>query len=270
MGIKKLKPKIVRTPWGGSLLKEQGFCGDEKAGEIWGTVGPMLMKIIGAQEDLSVQVHPNDDYAISVEKETNGKTECWFVLSCDEDSSIVLGHNAKTREDLEEKVRKGNWSELLREVPVEEGDFFYIEAGTIHSIGGGITLLEIQQNSDITYRFHDYDRVYNGKKRELHIEKALDNAIVPYIDSKYNKKRDETDLLCNSNKFYIRREVINEEKKIIVSDYPTGIVVIEGEGNIDDIDVKKGDFLSTESNTKEIQCNGKMTVVISSYLKANE
>lgn len=265
MGIIKLEPIIKKTPWGGSLLKQQGFCNDEKAGEIWGIAGPLLMKIIGAQDDLSIQVHPSDEYAVANENEPNGKTECWYILSCDEDSSIILGHNAKTKEELNDKVNNSNWEELLYEIPVSKGDFYYIEAGTIHSIKGGITLLEIQQNSDITYRLYDYDRTYNGEKRELHIEKALDNAIVPYEESPYNKKG-ETGLLCKSDMFFIERVIIDEPKTVTVPEGSVGIAVIEGEGNIEGTDVNKGEFLSTTSDTEEIKCKGKMTIIVSSYI----
>lgn len=272
MGIIKLEPIIKNNPWGGSLLKQQGFCDvDEKVGEIWGVSDfeefPLLMKIIGAEEDLSIQVHPDDEYARANENEPNGKTECWYILSCDEDSSIVLGHTAQSKEELKEKVSNNEWNELLYEIPVHKGDFYYIEPGTIHSIRGGITLLEIQQKSDTTYRLYDFDREYGGKKRELHLDKALDMAKAPYQESKHNKKsqQGEETILCNSEMFLIKRIETKGGKNVSVAEAFAGIAVIDGEGSINDTKVQKGDFLISTPDTEELDCKGDMTIIVSSY-----
>ena len=137
------------------------------------------MKIIDAKEDLSIQVHPDDAYAGANENGSLGKTECWYVLDCKEDSALVVGHNAKTKEELTGMIREGKWKELLREVPVKKGDFIQIEPGTVHAIKGGLMILETQQNSDITYRVYDYDRLTDGKPRQLHLDKSIDVITVP-------------------------------------------------------------------------------------------
>src|SRR5699024_10011611 len=142
---------------------------------------PLLVKVIDANDDLSVQVHPDDTYANEVEKVPYGKTECWYILDANEGASIVLGHHAKSKAELNALIDEGKWSELLQKVPVQAGDFFYVPSGTIHAIGEGIMILEIQQNSDVTYRVYDYDRLNDdGTKRELHLDKAKDVTHVPY------------------------------------------------------------------------------------------
>jgi mannose-6-phosphate isomerase len=137
---------------------------------------PLLTKFIDARHALSVQVHPSDEYAQRVEHQPAGKTECWYVLEADPGATIVLGWNrATSRGEYEERVRDGSLTELLRHVPARPGDVFYLPAGTLHAIGKGIVLFEVQQSSDLTYRIFDYNRPGpDGKPRELHVEKAGD------------------------------------------------------------------------------------------------
>ncbi len=137
---------------------------------------PLLTKLIDARAALSVQVHPPDAYAQTHEHQPFGKTECWHILEADPGASIVLGWNRDTsRAEYLERVKDGSLDELLRHVPVAAGDTFYLPAGTMHAIGAGIVLFEVQQASDLTYRIFDYNRVGpDGKTRELHVEKAAD------------------------------------------------------------------------------------------------
>jgi mannose-6-phosphate isomerase len=137
---------------------------------------PLLTKFIDARHALSVQVHPGDAYARRVEHAPVGKTECWYILEAEPDATIVLGWNRRTaRGEYLERVRDGSLGELLRHVPVRPGDVFYLPAGTLHAIGKGIVLFEVQQASDLTYRIYDYDRIGpDGEPRELHVEKAAD------------------------------------------------------------------------------------------------
>lgn len=137
---------------------------------------PLLLKLIDAKDRLSVQVHPDDAYAKKHENKL-GKTEAWIILYADEGAQLVYGVRENvTKEALMNASLQGAAVEkLLRFVPVKAGDAFYIPAGTVHAIGGGIVLYEIQQSSDVTYRFYDWDRTdAEGKKRELHLKKALD------------------------------------------------------------------------------------------------
>ena len=137
-------------------------------------VFPLLTKILDANDWLSVQVHPDDVYGLEHEGEL-GKTECWYIIAADEDSEIIYGHNAKSKEELRQQIEDKNWEDLLTKVPVKAGDFFYVPSGTMHAIGAGILILETQQSSDTTYRVYDFDRRDDqGNKRELHIQQSLD------------------------------------------------------------------------------------------------
>jgi mannose-6-phosphate isomerase len=136
---------------------------------------PILIKLLDSEQDLSVQVHPDNDYALRVEGEY-GKTEFWYVVDCEPGASLIYGLNREvTRDELRQRIEDKTLLEVCNRVPVKPGDAFLIEAGTLHSIGGGITVAEIQQNSNTTYRVYDYGRLdKNGKPRELHVDKALD------------------------------------------------------------------------------------------------
>ncbi|ADG05450.1 type I phosphomannose isomerase catalytic subunit [Kyrpidia tusciae] len=204
------RPVFQERIWGGSRLREFGYSGaSDGIGEAWvisdhdhgptpvadgplagkrlsevmraypewfglppGARFPLLVKVIDASEDLSVQVHPDDRYARP--RGDAGKTEAWFVLFAEPGASIVYGHRAQTREEFEKRMKEGAWGNLLVKVPVRAGDFFYVPSGTLHAIGRGLLILEIQQSSDTTYRVYDYDRVgADGRKRDLHVKEAL-------------------------------------------------------------------------------------------------
>ena len=136
---------------------------------------PLMIKLIDSQQPLSIQVHPYNDYARRFEH-SKGKTESWYILNHDEGAYIYLGFSKNvSRWDFEQAIINGTVTDLLRKVYVKDGDLYFIPAGTIHAIGPGITLAEIQENSNITYRVYDYGRLgADGKPRELHIAKALD------------------------------------------------------------------------------------------------
>nr|MCR4902258.1 family 1 glycosylhydrolase [Butyrivibrio sp.] len=182
---------IAAHPNGKSVVKNGIYRGMEldvlyeKHKELFGTNHekfPLLTKIIDARSDLSIQVHPDDDYALKNENGSLGKTECWYVLDCEKDAKLIVGHNAKTRQELCSMMDEGRWNDLIREINISKGDFIQVDPGTVHAIKGGVTVLETQQNSDITYRLYDYDRLWNGSKRELHVEKCKDVITVPAGD----------------------------------------------------------------------------------------
>ncbi|WP_372746621.1 type I phosphomannose isomerase catalytic subunit, partial [Lutibacter sp.] len=141
----------------------------------FGNKFPLLIKFIDAKQDLSVQVHPNDQ--LSKERHNSfGKTEMWYIMQSDAGSRLILGFNktidTKQYVDL---LKQKKIMSVLNEVPVKKGDAFFIETGTVHAIGAGIVLAEIQQTSDITYRIYDFDRVdEQGNERDLHTELAVD------------------------------------------------------------------------------------------------
>lgn len=147
---------------------------------------PLLTKILDANEDLSIQVHPNDSYARQFENGELGKTECWYIIDCAEDAEIIFGHHAQTKEEFMYMIENNQWDELLQRNKIKPGDFFYVPSGTIHALCKGTIVLETQQSSDTTYRVYDYDRIdKNGRKRDLHIGSAIDVTTVPHQGGKF-------------------------------------------------------------------------------------
>ena len=180
---------ISAHPNGDTVVREGIFAG-KKLSELWqqhrdlfGNLTmdqfPLLVKIIDAKEDLSIQVHPDDAYAAVHENGSLGKTECWYILDCPPDAQLVAGHHARTKEELEEMVREGRFEELIRKIPIQKGDFIQIDPGTVHAITAGCLILETQQSSDVTYRVYDYNRLTDGKPRQLHIAQSMDVITVP-------------------------------------------------------------------------------------------
>ncbi len=304
-----LNPVFKETIWGGSKLKEQyhydipstttGECwaisahpnGDctvkegiyegmtlselwEKHPELFGNCGldrfPLLTKIIDARENLSIQVHPDDTYAKTHENGSLGKTECWYILDCPEDAALIIGHNAKSKTELEDMIRQGKWPEFIREIPVKKGDFIQIDPGTVHAIKGGIMLLETQQNSDITYRVYDYDRLSDGKPRQLHIEQSVDVITVPALSPK-DSVRPAAELPSNvMNELiscdYYKVWKLEVTKPVSVEQtHPFLIMsVIEGEGSVNERKITKGDHFILPDGFGEVKLEGKMELIVSS------
>ncbi|XDD53871.1 type I phosphomannose isomerase catalytic subunit [Leptospira sp. WS4.C2] len=150
---------------------------------------PLLVKVIDAKEKLSVQVHPDDDYALKYDPKSNGKKECWYVLYADPGAELVVGFDTHTnREEYDALVKQNLGENVLKKWKVKSGDVFLLNPGTIHAIGGGVLLLEVQQSSDSTYRVYDYGRLGDdGKPRELHLEKAL--AVLNFQKSDGSEKQ---------------------------------------------------------------------------------
>ena len=182
---------------------------------------PILIKFIDAKEDLSVQVHPDDDYAAKHENGSLGKTEMWYVLDAKDDTQLVYGfQHDMDRKQLERSLLDGTVGKYLQKVDVHADDVFYIEAGTVHSIGAGALVAEIQENSNLTYRMYDYDRVgKDGKKRPLHLNKALDvvnlrAAKEPRQPMRVLRYRPgyATEFLCRCKYFQVERVLLNTER----------------------------------------------------------
>jgi len=203
--VVKVLPRFVPKPWGGRHVAQVlgwDLPGDDPIGECWlvhdrdgrsseiaggplagRTIGefrgddpfPLLVKILDASQPLSVQVHPGPEAAHRLGVEP--KSECWFVLHAAPDAKVYRGlRDGVTREDVARAAVDGSFADLLHAVPVSAGDTVYVPAGTVHTIGAGVLLVEVQQNSDTTYRLHDWGRVgLDGLPRDLHVEKALDS-----------------------------------------------------------------------------------------------
>lgn len=210
------------------LLKEH----PEYLGKHPGTEGelPVLIKFIDAKKNLSVQVHPDDDYARKYENGQLGKTEMWYVMDAAPDAQLVYGFNHDiTKEQLRQSLKDGTVEKYLQKVKIQKDDVFFIEAGTVHAIGAGALIAEIQESSNLTYRLYDYNRVgKDGKLRELHIDKALAVANLkssseprqPLRLLKY-KKGSATELLCRCKYFQVERYLLNTESSRKLVEFQT-------------------------------------------------
>lgn len=244
--------------------------------ELFGNLGgsfPLLVKIIDAREDLSIQVHPDDDYASANENGALGKTECWYVLDCKENATIIIGHNAQSKEEMAQMVGQNRWSELLREVPIRKGDFFQIEPGCLHAIKAGTVILETQQSSDVTYRFYDYGRLENGKPRALHIEKSLAVTKAPFVP--YTATPQSRTLAGGSVTTLVRCPYYTVELVAVSMQIArqwnssfVNISIIEGNGFINDQPVCAGDHLLKLSDSAELIVQGTLKMICS-YTETN-
>ena len=222
---------------------------------------PLLIKLIDAKENLSVQVHPSDDYALKNEN-SFGKCEMWYIIDAEKGAGLYVGLNKDyTKEELAEKLNNGTLLDAMNFFEVKPGDYFVITPGTMHAIGKGVRLLEIQQNSDLTYRLFDYNRVdKNGNPRELHIEKGL-----KVIDlRKFEPVKGEAGYIAKNKYFAVKEQKVEDELEIIADRTSfKSFTFIDGEGMVDDIPFKKFDTFFLPSG-KKCRIKGKATLVVSS------
>jgi mannose-6-phosphate isomerase len=227
---------------------------------------PLLIKIIDAKKDLSIQVHPDDAYADKYQPGSFGKTECWYVLDCDENTEIVIGHNAKDKKELVRMIDEKRWKELIRVKPIKKGDFFQITPGTVHAIKAGTMLLETQQSSDITFRLYDYDRLDNGKPRQLHIKESIDVISCPHrdvvIDPKITGWEGGTITELINDKHYTVQKIDIDGTMAMEQDKDfMNVSVIDGEGEIDNIKIAKGDHFIIPFGYGQFSLTGKMSLI---------
>lgn len=302
-----IEPVLKERIWGGTRLNEYGYdLPSDQTGECWAISAhphgdcvvrnglysgktlsslwndhrelfglpdakefPLLIKIIDARTDLSVQVHPDDAYAAEHENGAFGKTECWYVLDCKDDATIVIGHNAKTKEEAEQLIREGRFRELIREISVHKGDFFQIEPGVLHAIKGGTLILETQQNSDITYRVYDYDRLQNGKKRELHTEQSIAVLKCPFRPKlgkpvTYRVGAAQVDHLITCPYYSVEHITLYGSASFTAGNVFQNISIIDGQGAIDGVPVRKGDHLIIPAGYGIFELSGDLQVIRSS------
>ena len=191
----------------------------DKVFERYGLTFPLLFKLIDANDNLSIQVHPNDETA-RARHNSLGKTEMWYVVDADPGAELIIGFaHDSSKEEYSEAVERGEVERLLQRVPVQRGDVFFIPAGLVHAIGRGVVVAEIQESSDITYRIYDYKRKdANGHERELHVAQALD--VINFAASRqpktpYEPKLNEpvTLVSCDyftTNTLHFDREVVRD------------------------------------------------------------
>lgn len=260
--------RVTNPEFGGQTLGQLFRTRRELFGNIPGDVFPLLVKIIDARQDLSIQVHPDDAYAKVHENGSLGKTECWYVLDSKPGTTVIIGHNAGTREEMRQMVAEGKWNQLLRQVPLRKGDFFQINPGCLHALKGGSLILETQQSSDVTYRFYDYDRLENGKKRELHIEKSLDVTTVPFVPDRTVPETEtvgdaEITHLVTCPFYSVYRAVLHGAAGLTFRAPFVNVSIIGGEGTLDGEPVKKGDHMVLTANYGPCRLDGNMELVYS-------
>lgn len=307
-----LKPVFKERIWGGTALQEEfGYeIPNNKTGECWAIsahpngpsiigngpyagmalddlwrkhpelfgnpdeeVFPLLTKILDANMDLSVQVHPDDAFAKINENGELGKTECWYILDCKEDADMIFGHNAKTKEDLVKQINVGKWNELLRRVKIKPGDFFYVPSGTIHALCEGTLVLETQQSSDTTYRVYDYDRKdADGNLRDLHLEKAIDVTTVPHHETGFvpmvEKQEDvEITTFVESKFFSVYKWDVHGKFTFSFNDQYLLLSVIKGSGVLvhdgERYPLKKGTHLIIPVGLGEFEIDGNCEMIVS-------
>ncbi len=238
---------------------------------------PVLIKFIDAKQALSIQIHPDDEYALENEGEY-GKNEMWYVIDCEPDSYLYCGLSKEvSKEEIEERIKNNTITEVLNRIDVKPGDVVMVKAGTIHAIGAGILICEIQQNSNSTYRMYDYDRRDKfGNPRELHVAKALD-----VVDTKAYVKDNNSEVMLEENENYSQERLVQckyfecfkyeifKEVKLVVDEASfISVLFIAGEGTIteeasgENMSYKAGDsfFISAGKRTVTISGNGSCIV----------
>ena len=260
--------------WDGMHLSELWDQHRELFGGVEGDRFPLLVKIIDAKDNLSVQVHPDDAYAAEHENGSLGKRECWYVLAADEGTQIVIGQRAHDRAELAAMIDEGRWDDMLNLVPCHVGDFFPIEPGTVHAIQGGTLILETQQSSDVTYRVYDYDRVQDdGSTRELHIQQSLDvvdyGMEAPASGEVTAPEVDGVTELMECPNFVVDRVRVSGEKSVEQGWPFLCVSVIEGSGTVSASEagvtheIARGTHFLAPAGCGTLRFAGDMTLVTS-------
>lgn len=243
---------IGRALWGTALQNFQEF--------------PQLIKLIDAEKDLSVQVHPSDEYALKHEN-SYGKTETWYIISAEEGAGIYLGfREAVTPEQLEAAIENNTLTDLLNFFPVQAGECYFIPAGTIHAIGKGCLICEIQQNSNLTYRVYDYGRVdANGNPRELHVEKA--KAVADLRKFEYRPlsiPTEEGEIIARCDYFTVKKLRLCGKKTLSCSDRSFKYVIcLEGNAALEGASLIPGSSYFIPAGSGEMTLEGEALILTS-------
>ena len=278
--ILKLNPVCKRIIWGGTRIPEEFGIGDGNVAEAWmlalhdegicGTDGggslkdffevpfPVMIKLIDAQQKLSVQVHPE-------------KTEMWYVVDCSEEAQLVYGLKEKFDESgMRRALREGTAERLLNYVNVRKGDVFFIPQGLVHAIGEGILIAEIQQNSNVTYRLYDYGRLQNGHPRQLHVDEAMhvirDFSQEEIYQKRFSRGKISGDCLANCEHFTVfEKKVFGREKISAKGRSFVSVIVLEGQGKIGRRLFKKGDSFVLPAETTATLASDSAEIIITEY-----
>ena len=236
---------------------------------------PLLVKFLDARDWLSVQVHPNDEEAEELEGVPLGKTECWYVVDAEPGAELIIGHTATNKDDLERQIDSAQWDSLLLRREVSAGDFVYVPSGTLHAVGPGLLICEVQQNCDTTYRVYDFDRRdAAGNSRELHLDKAKRVSTAPYDPATTDTAKvpevlpqGQRQLLVDGEFFQVtRHEVAGRGYPMEVSGYEL-ITVISGSGTMtlggQEYAVRMGDHIILPFASGLVQLSGQLNLIAS-------
>ncbi len=249
----RLTPSFKEKIWGSTRLEPLFPDSARKIGEVWfeGVDNlPLLIKFLFTTEKLSVQVHPDDSYA-RLHHNSPGKTEMWHVLAAEPGAQVAAGfRQALTPDQLREASLSGEIENLLQWFDASPGDTFFIPAGTVHAIGAGLTICEIQQHSDVTYRLYDY-----GRPRELHLDRAAEvSRLEPHSA---RPKNTQGEVLVSSSYFTTSKLCIsNANRHIPPSERPQFLVLTRGSGSLDGHITKAGDVWYLEASIRETEFSG--------------
>lgn len=234
---------------------------------------PILIKLIDAKDNLSVQVHPNNEYAQRVEGEY-GKTEMWYIVDCDEGAELLYGFKKEvSKEEFAERIQNNTLLEITQSVPVKKGDVFFIESGTLHAIGKGILIAEIQQNSNTTYRIYDYGRVgADGKPRQLHIDKAVEVTKLcpakPYPVTASFEENGAVKRLLSKCEYFTVYSVDIEKEACFNADETSFECILNLEGEVkltcgeNELSLKKGETVFIPAGCGKYTISGKCKAVL--------
>lgn len=263
---------IVNGPLAGSLFADFYAANRNITGSRGGGTErfPVLIKLIDARDDLSVQVHPGDEDAPG-----QGKTEAWYIIDCEPGAGLLLGFKRRTGKEVFEKAAGTvELLPLLKKIPVKKGDVFFIPAGTVHAICKGILLAEVQQSSDTTYRLFDYNRLIKGEKRPLHLVDGVHvSSIMPYHNMYCENGKTErlagarTTALVASPYFSVRRVDVDSVYTDAADDRSfVSLLALEGEGvlacpDCEDVEMKKGECVFIPANCGDFALRGQISVL---------
>ncbi|WP_434336083.1 type I phosphomannose isomerase catalytic subunit [Mycoplasma capricolum] len=309
MKILKLKPYFLKKVWGGNRLKDFGFDikDNQNIGEAWVISAhengmsyiisddqynnlslkelfenhkelfnnykgcyPLLVKIITASDYLSVQVHPDDNYALTHHNQL-GKPESWYVIDANKDSELIYGHMARNKKELINLVSQNKWDQLLKKVKVKPNDFLYVAPGKVHAISPNLVIYELQRSSDITYRFYDYNRIdkTTNKPRQLDISNSIECTTIPDTNEL---------IICNANNkvfsskyfsLYVLECTNLKEFEVDEKCDWLQLTVISGFGYINEIFFKQAESAITIDGVEKLIVKGKIKIIIS-WIKNNE
>lgn len=238
---------------------------------------PIRVNLLDPLADLSVQLHPDDAYALAHDH-SRGKPEAWVILDTPADGKIEFGHHARTKEEFTEWARNQEWGKLLKYLPAKKDHFIDIPAGTLHAINRDVLTYNISRNADLTYRLFDYNRVDpdTGQERELHIEKVIENVLVPdtskgfvWIEPYLKSNCEITDYWDEPGLYTLSRIKVADFGYYELDQFAF-LTIVDGQGSINDVPVQKGETVLIPDGFGQLKLKGKLDLFVASYKNLKE